>query len=105
MGPTFGFLGVPVIWLAFMFFLLVTAAFGGLQSFSVPVLGGIYGIWGRRGGGGPDRLPARVGGGHGGRRLRRRAGACRMIAPWAPRWSAPRSVPRCWPAACCRPGA
>jgi FSR family fosmidomycin resistance protein-like MFS transporter len=43
-GPTFGFLGLPVIWLAFMFFLLVTAAFGGLQSFSVPVLGGIYGI-------------------------------------------------------------
>ena len=44
MGPTFGFLGVPVIWLAFMFFLLITAAFGGLQSFSVPVLGGLYGI-------------------------------------------------------------
>ena len=44
MGSTFGFLGLPVIWLAFMFFLLVTAAFGGLQSFSVPVLGGIYGI-------------------------------------------------------------
>jgi FSR family fosmidomycin resistance protein-like MFS transporter len=43
-GPTFGFLGVPVIWLAFMFFLLITAAFGGLQSFSVPVLGGLYGI-------------------------------------------------------------
>ena len=36
-GPTFGFLGAPVIWLSFMFFLLVTAAFGGLQSFSVPV--------------------------------------------------------------------
>ncbi|MDP1733866.1 MAG: MFS transporter [Sulfuritalea sp.] len=44
MGQTFGFLGLPVIWLTFMFFLLVTAAFGGLQSFSVPVLGGIYGI-------------------------------------------------------------
>ena len=43
-GPTFGFLGLPAIWLAFMFFLLVTAAFGGLQSFSAPVLGGIYGI-------------------------------------------------------------
>jgi len=43
-GTTFGFLGAPVIWLAFMFFLLITAAFGGLQSFSVPVLGGIYGI-------------------------------------------------------------
>jgi MFS family permease len=43
-GTTFGFLGAPVIWLAFMFFLLITAAFGGLQSFSVPVLGGIYGL-------------------------------------------------------------
>ena len=43
-GGTFAFLGTPVIWLAFMFFLLVTAAFGGLQSFSVPVLGAIYGI-------------------------------------------------------------
>jgi predicted MFS family arabinose efflux permease len=43
-GSTFGFLGAPVIWLSFLFFLLVTAAFGGLQSFSVPVLGGIYGV-------------------------------------------------------------
>ena len=41
---TFGFLGTSVIWLAFMFFLLITAAFGGLQSFSAPVLGGIYGL-------------------------------------------------------------
>ena len=40
----FGFLGIPAIWLAFMFFLLITAAFGGLQSFSVPVLGGLYGL-------------------------------------------------------------
>jgi MFS family permease len=43
-GSTFAFLSAPVIWLAFLFFLLVTAAFGGLQSFSVPVLGGIYGL-------------------------------------------------------------
>ncbi|MBI5790480.1 MAG: MFS transporter [Rhodocyclales bacterium] len=43
-GPVFGFLGVPAIWLAFVFFFLITAAFGGLQSFSVPVLGGIYGV-------------------------------------------------------------
>jgi MFS family permease len=43
-GTTFGFLGVQVIWLAFMFFLLVTAAFSGLQNFSAPVLGGIYGL-------------------------------------------------------------
>jgi predicted MFS family arabinose efflux permease len=44
MGATFDFLRTSVIWLTFMFFLLVTAAFGGLQSFSAPVLGGIYGI-------------------------------------------------------------
>ncbi|MCF8179231.1 MAG: MFS transporter [Sulfuritalea sp.] len=43
-GATFAFLGTPVIWLAFAFFLLITAAFGGLQSFSAPVLGVIYGI-------------------------------------------------------------
>lgn len=43
-GGVFGFLGVPAIWLAFMFFLLITAAFGGLQSFSTPVLGEIYGL-------------------------------------------------------------
>jgi len=43
-AATVGFLGTPVIWLAFMFFLLITAAFGGLQSFSAPVLGGIYGL-------------------------------------------------------------
>ena len=43
-ASVFAFLGQPAIWLAFMFFLLITAAFGGLQSFSVPVLGGLYGI-------------------------------------------------------------
>jgi hypothetical protein len=104
MGPTFGFLGVPVIWLAFMFFLLITAAFGGLQSFSVPVLGGIYGI------SAAAAVAALTGyllgsaagmvvGGFVAVRVHR------MIAPWAARWSAPPSLPRCWPAACCRPGA
>ncbi len=43
-ASTFGFLGAPAIWLAFLFFLLITAAFGGLQSFATPVLGGIYGL-------------------------------------------------------------
>ncbi|MCX7146839.1 MAG: MFS transporter [Sulfuritalea sp.] len=43
-GTTFAFLGAPAIWLAFTFFLLITAAFGGLQSFSAPVLGGLYGL-------------------------------------------------------------
>ena len=41
---TFAFLGFPVVWLAFGFFLLVTAAFGGLQSFSAPILGDLYGL-------------------------------------------------------------
>jgi FSR family fosmidomycin resistance protein-like MFS transporter len=40
----FGFLRAPVVWLAFLFFFLVTSAFGGLQSFSTPVLGGLYGL-------------------------------------------------------------
>lgn len=43
-GAVFGFLSLPVIWLAFLFFFFITAAFSGLQNFSVPVLGGIYGI-------------------------------------------------------------
>ncbi|MCX7155790.1 MAG: MFS transporter [Rhodocyclales bacterium] len=43
-GATFGFLSVAVIWRAFLFFLLVTAAFSGLQNFSAPVLGGLYGF-------------------------------------------------------------
>lgn len=40
----FGFLRAPVVWLSFLFFFLVTSAFGGLQSFSTPVLGGLYGL-------------------------------------------------------------
>lgn len=43
-ASVFGFMGRPAIWLAFLFFFLITAAFSGLQNFSVPVLGGIYGI-------------------------------------------------------------
>lgn len=41
---TFAFLGLPMIWLAFGFFFLATSAFGGLQSFSAPVLGSLYGL-------------------------------------------------------------
>lgn len=40
----FAFLRAPVVWLAFLFFFLVTSAFGGLQSFSTPVLGALYGL-------------------------------------------------------------
>lgn len=43
-GRLFAFLGLPVVWLGFLFFFLVTAAFGGLQSFSAPVLGALYGL-------------------------------------------------------------
>ena len=39
-----GLFFLPAIWLAFLFFFLITSAFSGLQNFSVPVLGGIYGI-------------------------------------------------------------
>ncbi|MBI3525751.1 MAG: MFS transporter [Betaproteobacteria bacterium] len=44
MGSVFSVLKAPVVWLAFLFFLLSTAAFGGLQSFSAPVLSSIYGL-------------------------------------------------------------
>lgn len=40
----FGFLRAPVVWFSFLFFFLVTSAFGGLQSFSTPVLSGLYGL-------------------------------------------------------------
>lgn len=43
-GSVLGFLRAPVVWLAFLFFFLVTSAFGGLQSFSTPVLGALYGL-------------------------------------------------------------
>ena len=40
----FAFLGVGAVWLCFLFFMLVTASFSGLQNFAPTVLHEIYGI-------------------------------------------------------------
>ena len=41
---SFGFLGAPVVWMCFLFFLLAVMAFGGLQNFAPPALERIYGV-------------------------------------------------------------
>jgi len=43
-ASTFGFLGVGAVWMCFCFFLVVTAAFGGLQNYATPVMHEIYGL-------------------------------------------------------------
>ncbi|HEX6829677.1 MAG TPA: MFS transporter [Burkholderiales bacterium] len=43
-GSVLAFLAVPAVWMCFGFFLLSTAAFGALQNFAPPVLGGLYGL-------------------------------------------------------------
>jgi MFS family permease len=43
-GGTFGFLGVGVVWMCFLFFLLAVMAFGGLQNFGPPILERAYGV-------------------------------------------------------------
>ena len=43
-GGTFAFLGVPVVWMCFLFFLLAVMAFGGLQNFGPPILERSYGV-------------------------------------------------------------
>jgi predicted MFS family arabinose efflux permease len=42
--PTFAFLGSRAVWLCFLFFLLITAAFGAIQNFASPILQAIYGL-------------------------------------------------------------
>lgn len=42
-GGTFAFLGVPLVWMCFAFFLVSTAAFGALQNFAPPLLSQGYG--------------------------------------------------------------
>lgn len=37
-GSPFAFLGVRAVWLCFLFFLLITAAFGAIQNFASPIL-------------------------------------------------------------------
>lgn len=43
-SPTFAFLGSRAVWLCFLFFLLITAAFGAIQNFSSPILQALYGL-------------------------------------------------------------
>jgi predicted MFS family arabinose efflux permease len=37
-GSTFAFLGSRAVWLCFLFFFLITAAFGVIQNFASPIL-------------------------------------------------------------------
>lgn len=43
-GPIFAFLGSRAVWLCFLFFLLITAAFGTIQNFASPILQAMYGL-------------------------------------------------------------
>ena len=43
-GPTFAFLGSRAVWLCFLFFFLITAAFGVIQNFASPILQALYGL-------------------------------------------------------------
>lgn len=43
-GPAFGFLGSRAVWLCFLFFLFITAAFGAIQNFASPILQALYGL-------------------------------------------------------------
>ncbi|MBI2277859.1 MAG: MFS transporter [Dechloromonas sp.] len=43
-GPTFAFLSSRAVWLCFLFFLLITAAFGVIQNFASPILQALYGL-------------------------------------------------------------
>ena len=40
----FAFLRVPAVWLCFLFFLLITMAFGGIQNFATPILQNLHGL-------------------------------------------------------------
>jgi FSR family fosmidomycin resistance protein-like MFS transporter len=43
-ASTFAFLGSGAVWMSFMFFFLVTIAFGALQNFAPSLLHGMYGL-------------------------------------------------------------
>ncbi len=43
-ASTFGFLGAGAVWMCFLFFLLVTTAFGALQNYATPVMQNMYGL-------------------------------------------------------------
>jgi len=40
----FGFLRSPAVWMCFLFFLLITTAFGGIQNFVMPILQNLHGL-------------------------------------------------------------
>ncbi len=42
--PAFAFLASRAVWLCFLFFLLITSAFGAIQNFATPILEAIYGL-------------------------------------------------------------
>ncbi|WP_300339136.1 MFS transporter [Accumulibacter sp.] len=42
--PPFAFLRTPAVWMCFLFFLLVTTAFGGIQNFATPILQNLHGL-------------------------------------------------------------
>ena len=41
---TFAFLRAPGVWLCFLFFLLITTAFGAIQNFATPILQNLHGL-------------------------------------------------------------
>ncbi len=41
---TFAFLRSPAVWLCFLFFLLITTAFGAIQNFATPILQNLHGL-------------------------------------------------------------
>lgn len=43
-APVFGFLASPAVWMCFLFFLLITSAFGVIQNFASPILQALYGL-------------------------------------------------------------
>jgi FSR family fosmidomycin resistance protein-like MFS transporter len=43
-GGSFAFLGLPVVWMCFAFFLLAVMAFGGLQNFAPPIFERTYNV-------------------------------------------------------------
>lgn len=43
-ASTFGFLGAGAVWMCFLFFLLVTTAFGALQNYATPLMQNVYGL-------------------------------------------------------------
>ncbi|WP_291993173.1 MFS transporter [Candidatus Accumulibacter sp. ACC003] len=43
-GSRLAFLRSPAVWMCFLFFLLITTAFGGIQNFATPILQNLHGL-------------------------------------------------------------